>query len=202
MTKRTHLGTENQAAAVATAATRVAVRSATSRSVPNLCVFLSFLLFTTYSSSSSTSCSFVLASSTKADRKIFVRNNTGRRIALHWVHPTTNERSLMSQPYIANTAEFELGSYVSHQFEVEELPSDKTQRCRGEDSSCRTAQFAVSDNERQSEWNEAENERERERWELCVLGCGRVTSFVVLCCVCVSRITRVVRHSCPSQHPS
>lgn len=99
-------------------------------------------------------CLFVWASllalawSSKPDRKVIIRNQSGRRIEMNWIHPTTKQTALMTDPDILHGAEFTMDSYVSHRFELRELPSRRTNKCTVPDK-CQTATFAVNNNEKQ-----------------------------------------------------
>ena len=59
---------------------------------------------------------------------------------------------LQSTPDILHGASFSLNSYVSHTFEVRELPAKKTGVCAGEDETCRVDHFTVNQNYDQGEW--------------------------------------------------
>jgi hypothetical protein len=50
-----------------------------------------------------------------------------------------------------NGASFPLNSFAGHEFEIRELPSATTGVCKGEDQVCRSAYFAVSENDDQGE---------------------------------------------------
>jgi hypothetical protein len=91
------------------------------------------------------------------NRHIKIVNESGGRVQVHWVHPSTRDLSLMSDPDVAAGAEFPLESYVSHEFQIRQLPDRKTGACAGssgaedgaEDQVCKTANFQVSDNDEQ-----------------------------------------------------
>ncbi|KAG7350667.1 prolyl 4-hydroxylase alpha subunit [Nitzschia inconspicua] len=82
-------------------------------------------------------------------RAIQIINESGSRLEVYWVHPQTREGSLMSSPHVMNGATFPLNSYVGHEFEIRELPSQKTGECKSEDQTCRSVYFAVSENDEQ-----------------------------------------------------
>ena len=85
-------------------------------------------------------------------RSITIMNESGRRVDIHWVHPDTGEMVLQSDPDVLNGASMDLNSYVSHTFQVRELPAKKTGVCAGEDEVCRVDHFTVNSNQDQSEF--------------------------------------------------
>ena len=58
---------------------------------------------------------------------------------------------LQSTPDILHGASFALNSYVSHTFQVRELPAKKTGVCAGEGKVCRIDHFTVNSNQDQGE---------------------------------------------------
>lgn len=85
-------------------------------------------------------------------RHISILNHSGRRVQILWIHPDTKEGVLMSDPHVANGADFPLDSFVGHTFEARELPSKKTGECQSSDDGpgvCRRALFTVSENDEQ-----------------------------------------------------
>lgn len=93
------------------------------------------------------------ATNKSTTRGITILNESGSRVEIYWVHPTTREGSLMSTPNIMNGASFPLNSFVGHEFEVRELPSVKSGVCAGEEQTCRSNYFTVSANDDQSEYH-------------------------------------------------
>ena len=84
-------------------------------------------------------------------RKINILNDSGSRVEIHWVHPTTRETVLMTTPDIMHGGTFPLNSFVEHEFEVRELPSSKTGVCKSEDKVCRITTMIVSEGDEQGE---------------------------------------------------
>jgi hypothetical protein len=84
-------------------------------------------------------------------RDIKILNESGSRVEVYWIHPQTRAASLMSSPNVMNGASFPLNSFAGHEFEIRELPSATTGVCKGEDQVCRSAYFAVSENDDQGE---------------------------------------------------
>ena len=83
-------------------------------------------------------------------RNIHVLNRSGVKVDVYWVNIQTGElaESNTQGEGIAVGGDSAINSYVGHTFEVQELPSKKTHRCRS--SECQTAHFTVSSNEDQS----------------------------------------------------
>jgi hypothetical protein len=76
-------------------------------------------------------------------------NESGARVELHWLDGKTKAPSLLSNPYIYDGAPFQLNTFVGHEFEVREVPSDKTGVCS--DETCKVARFVINENEDQGE---------------------------------------------------
>lgn len=90
------------------------------------------------------------SSATKVERSLTIQNNSGHRVALNWIHPDTGEASLISDPDILTGADFVVDSFVSHKFEVRELPARKTGECETPEN-CKVVFFTVNDNAEQRE---------------------------------------------------
>ena len=86
------------------------------------------------------------ATSKATQRPIQILNESGSTVEIYWIHPTTRELSIMSNPDVLNGATFNLNSYIEHEFEVREIPSTKTGVCKGEDKTCRTSYLMVTEN--------------------------------------------------------
>ena len=69
------------------------------------------------------------------------------------MQPDTREGFLMSSPDIMSGADFNLNSYIGHEFEIREKPSAKTGLCKSEDQTCRNSFVKVSQNFDQGEYN-------------------------------------------------
>lgn len=89
-------------------------------------------------------------SATKVERSLTIQNDSGHRVALNWIHPDTKETSLISDPDILTGADFVVDSFVSHEFEVRELPARKTGECETP-GNCKVVFFTVNDNAEQRE---------------------------------------------------
>jgi hypothetical protein len=82
-------------------------------------------------------------------RSVRVMNQAGVPIDIFWIHPETNELapSHTSGEGVRFGGETGISSYISHTFEVQELPGVKTKKCQGK--LCRKAYFTVNTNEDQ-----------------------------------------------------
>lgn len=86
-----------------------------------------------------------------AERSIQIMNKSGRRVDIHWVNPDTGAKVLQTTPDLLNGASQDLNSFVTHYFEVKELPAKKTGVCAGENEVCRVDHFIVNENQNQGE---------------------------------------------------
>lgn len=82
-------------------------------------------------------------------RSIQMVNESGSKIQVYWIHPTTREGSLMSTNGVVPGATFPLQTYVGHEFEMREVPSEKTGVCDSPDQTCRSTTFVISENDNQ-----------------------------------------------------
>jgi hypothetical protein len=101
-------------------------------------------------------------------RSIKVINESGSKVEVSWVHPQTREGYLMTEPNILNGAVFTLNSFIGHEFEARELPSEKTGHCKSRDKICKKTNFAVSANSDQ----------------------GKSCKYLGVCCVCFGHLTK------------
>lgn len=84
-----------------------------------------------------------------SSRSIVVQNRAGCKIDFFWIHPHTKELAgSNTDGGLVNGGDSSINSYVTHSFEVQELPSKKTGQCK--EAECRKAYFSVSTNEDQS----------------------------------------------------
>jgi hypothetical protein len=103
--------------------------------------YTSFLLFSIVN--------VIFATTKQPNRSITIQNDAKARVELSWIDPSTGDRIVMSDPYIIPGSDFTLNSFVSHSFEVKELPNTKTGLCFGENSTCQVSFFTVNDHESQ-----------------------------------------------------
>jgi hypothetical protein len=101
------------------------------------------------------------------NRNIQMLNDSGSRIEVYWVHPDSGERRLMSTNPVLFGATFPLQTFVGHEFELRELPSEKTGECKSADQTCRQAGFVISENDDQGAFR-------------CLMDCVIVSLFVTL----------------------
>jgi hypothetical protein len=83
-------------------------------------------------------------------RKITIRNQSGRRVEVNWINPDNGQAALMSDPDVLTGTDFVLDSFVSHKFQVKEIPSKNTGECETQ-GECKVDHFIVNDNEQQCE---------------------------------------------------
>ena len=82
----------------------------------------------------------------KNDRSIQVINQSKTHFEIYWVHPDTGDTVLMSDPYVPNGGDFNLNSFVGHEFEVREMRGNDG-KCK--EKKCRTTHYTVSENDEQ-----------------------------------------------------
>lgn len=82
-------------------------------------------------------------------RNIVVQNRAGCKIDFFWIHPHTKELAgSNTDGGLVNGGDSTINSYITHSFEVQELPGKKSGKCK--EAECRKAYFTVSANEDQS----------------------------------------------------
>lgn len=83
-------------------------------------------------------------------RAIQVFNDSGSRIDMRWIHPQTKALAASDHPdgavFGSRTG---INSYIGHRFQVDELPNQKTGKCRHH--ICRKGYLVVNENEDQGE---------------------------------------------------
>jgi hypothetical protein len=83
-------------------------------------------------------------------RSIQMLNDSGFKVEVYWIHPVTKEASLMSSNGVLAGATFPLQTFVGHEFEMREVPSEKTGACTSPDQTCRNTFFTITENDDQS----------------------------------------------------
>jgi len=81
------------------------------------------------------------------ERKITVINQSKTTFEIYWVHPDTGDTVLMSDPNVPNGSDFNLDSFVGHEFEAREIPG-KNGKCK--ETKCRNTYYTVSQNDEQT----------------------------------------------------
>jgi hypothetical protein len=86
------------------------------------------------------------------ERSIRILNQSGVKTDAFWIHTQTREttESQTEGKGITYGADTGISSFVSHSFEVQELPNEKTGKCRRK--MCRKAYFTVNENEEQCKY--------------------------------------------------
>jgi hypothetical protein len=86
--------------------------------------------------------------SANTDRKLAIQNDSKSKVEIYWIHPSTGETMLQSDPFVYSGASFNLNSFVSHAFEAREIPG-KNGTCAGAEMECRVGYFTVNSNDGQ-----------------------------------------------------
>jgi hypothetical protein len=95
--------------------------------------------------------SSAIAQKQTTKKSVTIVNDSGGPLALYWVHPTTREATLLSSPSIPLGSEFPVDSFEGHEFEIRELPDQRSGLCSSApDQSCGVKYFVVSENNDQS----------------------------------------------------
>lgn len=82
-------------------------------------------------------------------RHIQLINNAGFKIEVYWINRWKNDELVLNtEEGVLNGASTGINSYVSHEFQLVEVPSKKTGKCQEEE--CQTATFQVNANDGQS----------------------------------------------------
>lgn len=79
-------------------------------------------------------------------RPINIKNRSGHKVELYWIHPQTKVGQLQSDPNIINGADFPINSYVGHHFELRGLKKDGKCGHGMRGKGCHKAYFTVNDN--------------------------------------------------------
>ena len=88
-------------------------------------------------------------------REVHVRNEAGFKVEVYWINRWKNDELVLNtEEGIFHGAETVIKSFVSHEFQLKEIPSKKTGRCRGENDECREGYFQVTEYEGQGEQRE------------------------------------------------
>jgi len=83
-------------------------------------------------------------------RPIQIINETGRRFEVFWVSVDTGELVPQLQQPVSAGATANLNSFMTHTFELREVPSSKTGECSGDDNVCHAVRFTVNENQNQA----------------------------------------------------
>lgn len=86
-------------------------------------------------------------------RDIRIINEAGFKVEIYWINRWKNDELVLnSEEGIFHGAESKINSYISHEFEVQEVPNKKLGHCKGPDKECRKGYFQVNSNEEQCEY--------------------------------------------------
>lgn len=82
-------------------------------------------------------------------RNIQLINDSGFKIEVYWINRWKNDELVINtEEGVMNGASTGINSFVGHEFQIVEVPSKKTGKCREEE--CKTATFQVNANDGQS----------------------------------------------------
>lgn len=84
-------------------------------------------------------------------RTLDIVNRSGHRVKLYWINRWKNDELVLNtEEALLHGADSRINSYVSHEFEIQEVPHKKTNKCSGENGECLKAQFQVNKHHGQS----------------------------------------------------
>jgi hypothetical protein len=83
-------------------------------------------------------------------RDIRIINEAGFKVEIFWINRWKNDELVLnSEDGIFHGAESNINSYITHEFEVHEVPNKKLGKCKGPDDTCRKGYFQVNENDEQ-----------------------------------------------------
>jgi len=80
-------------------------------------------------------------------RSLSLLNASNKKIEVHWIESGSGKRHLMSDPHINEDEVLSINTYVGENFEIDELPSERSGECgngRG-DKQCRVSYISIGD---------------------------------------------------------
>merc|ERR1719410_1780900 len=83
-------------------------------------------------------------------RSIHFINDSGRRFEVFWVSVNTGELVPQLSDPVSPGATASLNSFITHTFELREVPSSKTGGCSGDDNTCHSVRFTMNENHDQA----------------------------------------------------
>jgi hypothetical protein len=87
-------------------------------------------------------------------RDLRIINEAGFKIEIFWINRWKNDELVLnSEDGIFHGAESKINSYVSHEFEIHEVPNKITGKCKGPDNTCRKGHFQVNENDEQCKFH-------------------------------------------------
>ncbi|KAG7350959.1 prolyl 4-hydroxylase alpha subunit [Nitzschia inconspicua] len=98
-----------------------------------------------------------VVSAAQENVNIKIRNESGHRVILNWVHPQTKETVVMREMEPDPQRQFIINSFVHHKFQLWQAPDEETGSCGGDeddgtdgDQTCKTSFFQVTQPEEQA----------------------------------------------------
>jgi hypothetical protein len=81
---------------------------------------------------------------------VSINNDSGVKLFLNWVNPSTGETVPFAN--IEKYQRYGAQSYIGHEFEVREMPSEDSGVCESsEDQTCKINRFKITEKDEQSE---------------------------------------------------
>jgi len=81
-----------------------------------------------------------------ASRDVRVINNAGFKVLIYWINRWKNDELQLNSPDgVFHGSETIIKSFITHEFEVVEVPAKKTGLCKGENNECRKGYFQVNE---------------------------------------------------------
>ena len=88
-----------------------------------------------------------------SSRDVRITNDAGFKVEIFWINRWRNDELVLnSQEGIFHGAHTLIKSYLTHEFEIHEVPAKKTGLCRGKNNECRQGYFQVTEHEGQSKY--------------------------------------------------
>jgi len=81
-------------------------------------------------------------------RNVRIINEAGFKVDIYWINRWKNDELVKnSEEGVFHGAETQINSYISHEFEIQEIPNSKTGKCKEEE--CKKGHFQVNANDEQ-----------------------------------------------------
>jgi hypothetical protein len=118
--------------------------------------------------------------------KVKLRNESGEKLAVNWVNPNTQAAVLMN--YVEPNRTYIVNSYVSHRFQILQVPDDDSGACGGgdgvrdeqeqQDGTCKVGYFQITQLEpEQGELQPSTSLSHRNNYKVVLI-------IAFLCCYC------------------
>lgn len=95
---------------------------------------------------------FALATTNPSSRRLEVLNDSGMKIIVNWVNPSTGQFVRYSDPYLFNGAKMVVDSFANHSFVFQEVLANETVcSASSSDGRCHASQVKVGEHDGQGE---------------------------------------------------